>query len=103
MNSKLLEILKHLYTTAVQDSDGVRAGRKNYRMRYDEVPEQAEKAIRQAVAEEMLELVGKDEEPYSHHQDCPVCPKGHDYHHDFTRENVLRAVLREKIKEWGQL
>lgn len=55
MNSKLLEMLKHLYVTAVQDSDGVRAGRKGYRMRYDEVPEQMEKAIRQAVGEEMMD------------------------------------------------
>lgn len=49
-------MLKQLYTTAVQDADGVRVGRKGYRMRYDEVPEQMEKAIRQAVGEEMLEL-----------------------------------------------
>ena len=98
MNSKLLEMLKHLYTTAVQDADGVMAGRKGYRMRYDEVPEQMEKAIRQAVGKEMLEIIGEnDHETRGTTQN----PNNEKYHTRKSKNrNELKAEIRQKIKQW---
>jgi len=48
-NKTIEDILRHLYVTAVQDADGVRADRKGYHMRYDEVPAQAKQAITQHI------------------------------------------------------
>lgn len=46
---KLEEMLRVMYVTAIQDADGTRAGRKDYRLRYDEVPE--------AYAREIMQLI----------------------------------------------
>jgi len=54
------DILRHLYVTAVQDADGVRADRKGYHMRYDEVPAQATQAIEALITQQRQELM---EEP----------------------------------------
>ena len=51
------DILRHLYVTAVQDADGVRADRKGYHMRYDEVPAQAKQAIQALITEARVDEV----------------------------------------------
>jgi len=51
------DILRHLYVTAVQDADGVRADRKGYHMRYDEVPAQAKQQIQALITEARIEAI----------------------------------------------
>ncbi len=42
-------MLRVMYVTAIQDADGTRAGRKDYRLRYDEVPEAYAREIRKLI------------------------------------------------------
>ena len=53
--SLLREILEKMYQTAVQDADGVRSGRKGYRMRYDEVPDAFEKEIEKLIVKRCMQ------------------------------------------------
>ena len=93
MNSKLRvrEALDVLY---MQGED---AGKSNYGSATHQIAAvtEAEKAIRQAVGEEMLELVGKDD--YSERNGLVGLT-----HRDETR-NELKAELRQKIKQWAAL
>ena len=61
----------------------------------DDAFSETEKAIRQAVGEELLELVGKDD--YSERNGLVGLT-----HRDETR-NELKAELRQKIKQWAAL
>ena len=45
VEEQIREVLRVMYVTAIQDADGTRAGRKGYRMRFDEVPEAYAKEI----------------------------------------------------------
>jgi len=58
------DILRHLYVTAVQDADGVRADRKGYHMRYDEVPAQAKQAIQALITQQRQELIDEIRSSY---------------------------------------
>lgn len=57
--SFIREILEKMYQTAVQDADGVRGGRKGYRMRYDEVPEAFEREIEQLIDSRCAQLLDR--------------------------------------------
>lgn len=85
--SKLDEILQKLYETAVQDADGVRAGRKGYRMRYDEVPEMYAKEILAWVEQD---IIGEDES-IKHAGNSPQL-------NSIMGQNMLRAEQRKKLR-----
>lgn len=53
IEERILPILESFYHTAVQDADGVRAGRKSYVMRYDELPAR----VAQEIATDVESLV----------------------------------------------
>lgn len=51
--NELRALLEQVYSTAVQDADGVRSGRKGYVMRHDEVPRMALKEVMRLFSEEV--------------------------------------------------
>lgn len=92
MNSKLRDIFAEYYHR------WVKYGYYGNPEKLDQDTEfnQFDKAIRQAVAEDMLELVGEDEKN-------PGIRK-HIFAETFQgKRNKLRAELRQKIKEYGGL
>lgn len=106
MNSKLRNILQSWLDNAMTTSsfgwspiDGYKGHEGNSEKEaakdYEKYLAKAEKAIRQAVGEEMLELVGKDD--YSECNGLVGLT-----HRDETR-NELKAELRQKIKQWAAL
>lgn len=85
MNSKLRDILEELHNNWLDDDFDPT----------DPHAAEAEKAIRKAVASEMLEIVGKNEKN-------PGIRK-HIFAETYEgKRNKLRAELRQKIKEWSE-
>ena len=88
MNSKLRKIIYHISQHPLDDEDH----------EFDEDFEAAEKAIRQAVGEEMLEIIGEnDHETRGTTQN----PNNEKYHTRKSKNrNELKAEIRQKIKQW---
>lgn len=86
MNSKLREILESVVDWA--ESGRTSMGRPNALE-----PDQAEKAIRQAVAEEMLELIDDIDKP----KDGVMTWRTDSA---WQQRDSLKTELRQKIKEW---
>lgn len=110
MNSKLRTALEDLRSAVEWCIDPQRlSGVYVDRDKADKAVAEAEKAIRQAVGEEMLELVGEDEPLHKQSDfdrlDVPHLETDKYPGLDGVRQasrNLLRGRLRQKIKEWSK-
>lgn len=102
MNSKLRDTIWQLIKNTRREA-AERQGDDIERLTFE--TDKAEKAIRKAVAEEMLELVDIDyEAEYLKNEPCDVCGDMQYSHAPDTHKEAgvreFKAELRRKIKSW---
>ena len=93
----LEDILRHLYVTAVQDADGVRADRKGYHMRYDEVPARAKQAIEALITQQRQELI--DEIKNAMGKPKEVDPIGDPFYLEYKGYNLAIEKLTRSLNK----